>query len=358
MSLADALVNTPQDERGGEIAIRGFEYQRCWAIDELLNRHKNNETYVFIPEYHDDILILDSSTSPNKAIFAQVKTRDSHWTITPLLKAEKDGKLSFISKLFKHKQDFSAYQTELAFITNALFKFFDKYEFNGDELNKSDKEKILAAIKKQLPKDATPDLSSLKFKTSKLSLLDYDSHLVGKTFEYLEDTNDAEFINAPALKKTLVDLFEKKTRVSSREISSFDELIEKKGISNELIAKVIDKIKHHKSSIPDWEGVLLLLSSLNKTDFEKLILKGKYDILLINLKNINSIEYKFYNQYKKTLTEKPLDILKIPKIINDITKRIESGDNDFSQLLDDGFKYIISCCAMIEKLSEIEAKNE
>ncbi|MBY4851273.1 dsDNA nuclease domain-containing protein [Serratia marcescens] len=357
MSLADALVNTPQDERGGEIAIRGFEYQRCWAIDELLNRHKDNETYVFIPEYHDDILILDSATSPNKAIFAQVKTKDTHWTITPLLKAKKDGKLSFISKLFKHKHDFSAYQTELVFITNALFKFFDKYEFNGDELNKEDKEKISAAIKKQLPEHTNPDLSSLKFKTSKLSLLDYDSHLVGKIFEYLESTDDAEFINAPAFKKMLVDLFEKKTRISSREISSFNELIEKKGISNELISNIVERLKHHKSSVPDWGTVLLLLSSSNKTDFEKLILKGKYDVLLIRLKDINSIEYEFYNQYKQVLSEKPLDSSKFQNIIDDITKLIENVNDDISQLLDSDFKYIIACCAMIEKLSENEARK-
>lgn len=123
MNLADALIHVPQDERGGEIAIRGFEYQRCWAIDELLNRHKKNESYVFIPEYHDDVLILNSSESPTMATFAQVKTRDTHWTITPLIKSDGEGKLSFISKLFKHKYDFSSYKTDLTFITNAVFKF-------------------------------------------------------------------------------------------------------------------------------------------------------------------------------------------------------------------------------------------
>lgn len=357
MNLADALVNTPQDERGGEIAIRGFEYQRCWAIDELLSKHKRNESYVFIPEYHDDILILDSTTLPKKAIFAQVKTKDSRWTIAPLLKAKKEGKLSFISKLFKHKFDFEDYDTELSFVTNALFSFFDKYEFSGKELEKKDKDKLLAAVHQQLIGKNITDLSILKFKTSKLSLLDYDSHLIGKIFEYLEDTDIADLVSAPVLKKTLVDLFEKKTRVSSREISSFNELIDKKGISNELIDKIIDKIKNHKSSIPEWETVSLLLSSLSKNEFEKLIYKIKYDVLIINLKNINSIEREFYNKFRKKIKEKPTGIQVIPTIIENTITSLQNEDDDFKQLLDDDFKYIISCCAMIEKFSENEAKK-
>lgn len=144
------------------------------------------------------------------ATFAQVKTRDTHWTITPLIKSDGEGKLSFISKLFKHKYDFSSYKTDLTFITNAVFKFFDKYEFNADELKVSEKDKILDAVKTQLPGFGSPDLSSLKFKTSNLSLLDYDAHLLGKTVEYLEDTKSSEVINAMAFKRTLVDLLKRR----------------------------------------------------------------------------------------------------------------------------------------------------
>lgn len=357
MNLADALVKIPQDERGGEIAIRGFEYQRCWAIDELLSKHKRKESYVFIPEYHDDILILDSANSPQKATFAQVKTRDGHWTLTPLIKPEKDGKLSYVSKLFKHQLDFKSYETELSFVTNALFKFSDKYEFTGDDLDDSDQKVILLAIQKQLTNTEATNLTALKFKTSKLSLLDYDTHLIGKVFEYLEDTDSSESISAPAFKKTLVDLFEKKTRVSSREINSFEELINKKGISNELIEKIIKKIKAHKSNIPEWETVSLLLSSLNKDDFVKLVFKAKYDLLLIKLKNTNSVEHDFYNRFRENINVKPSDVHEVIIMIDKIIISVQQKDDDFKALLDSDLKYIIACCAMIEKLSESEAEK-
>ncbi|EPW0601980.1 dsDNA nuclease domain-containing protein [Klebsiella pneumoniae] len=357
MNLADALIHVPQDERGGEIAIRGFEYQRCWAIDELLNRHKKNESYVFIPEYHDDVLILNSSESPTMATFAQVKTRDTHWTITPLIKSDGEGKLSFISKLFKHKYDFSSYKTDLTFITNAVFKFFDKYEFNADELKVSEKDKILDAVKTQLPGFGSPDLSSLKFKTSNLSLLDYDAHLLGKTVEYLEDTKSSEVINAMAFKRTLVDLFEKKTRVSSREIKSFKELIDKKGISNELIAKLISEIKSLKTSFPDWEKISILLSVLHKDEFETLMLKIKYELFLVNVKDINSIEYDFYRLLKQKRVNEKFNAENIPIHIEEMISYALEESDEFRQLIDDDYKYIMACCAVIEKMSGNEAKK-
>lgn len=357
MNLADALIHVSQDERGGEIAIRGFEYQRCWAIDELLNRHKKNELYVFIPEYHDDILILNSSVSPTMATFAQVKTRDTHWTLTPLIKSDSDGKLSYLSKLFKHKYDFSSYKTDLTFITNALFKFFDKYEFNADELKTPEKDKVLAAVKAQLPGFSSPDLSSLKFKTSNLSLLDYDAHLLGKTVEYLEDTKNSEVISAMAFKRTLVEIFEKKTRVSSREIKSFHELIEKKGISNELISDLILEIKSLKNSFPDWEKISLLLSVLHKDEFEKLTLKIRYDLFLVNVKDINSVEYDFYKLLKQKSFSGKFNATNIHVYIEDMISYALEEQDELEQLIHDDYKYIMACCAVVDMMSDNEARK-
>ncbi|HBX8200171.1 TPA: DUF4297 domain-containing protein, partial [Klebsiella pneumoniae] len=288
---------------------------------------------------------------------AQVKTRDTHWTITPLIKSDGEGKLSFISKLFKHKYDFSSYKTDLTFITNAVFKFFDKYEFNADELKVSEKDKILDAVKTQLPGFGSPDLSSLKFKTSNLSLLDYDAHLLGKTVEYLEDTKSSEVINAMAFKRTLVDLFEKKTRVSSREIKSFKELIDKKGISNELIAKLISEIKSLKTSFPDWEKISILLSVLHKDEFETLMLKIKYELFLVNVKDINSIEYDFYRLLKQKRINEKFNAENIPIHIEEMISYALEESDEFRQLIDDDYKYIMACCAVIEKMSGNEAKK-
>lgn len=80
MGLAETLVSIPQSERGGEIAQRGFDYQTCWALSQMLEYELDEKNYVFIFEYHDDVLILDDEVSPTQLTFAQVKTREKHWT--------------------------------------------------------------------------------------------------------------------------------------------------------------------------------------------------------------------------------------------------------------------------------------
>ncbi len=70
MGLAETLVSIPQSERGGEIAQRGFDYQTCWALSQMLEYELDEKNYVFIFEYHDDVLILDDEVSPTQLTFA------------------------------------------------------------------------------------------------------------------------------------------------------------------------------------------------------------------------------------------------------------------------------------------------
>jgi len=357
VNLSEALIHIPQDERGGEIAIRGFEYQRCWAIDELLNRHKKNESYVFIPEYHDDVLILDSSISPTKATFAQVKTKNSHWTINPLITSTSNDKLSFISKLFKHKYDFSSYNVDLMFVSNAFFKFFDSYEFNADELDILQKGTFSNAVKAQLPNFTSSDLSFLNFKTSSLSLMDYDAHLLGKIVAYLDETKILGDVDAMAFKVTLVDIFEKKTRVSSKEIKNFKQLIEKKGISNELIARFITEMKLYESKYPAWEEVNTLLSFIQKDDFEILKLKIKYNYFMVHVKDVYSIEFDFYKSLKNLGSGEKIIATNVEVYIENVITDAIKIKVEYEQLIDDDCKYIMACCAVIDMMSTSGAKK-
>lgn len=47
MGLAETLVSIPQSERGGEIAQRGFDYQTCWALSQMLEYELDEKNYVF-----------------------------------------------------------------------------------------------------------------------------------------------------------------------------------------------------------------------------------------------------------------------------------------------------------------------
>jgi hypothetical protein len=102
MEIQSALTIEPQQERGGEIALEGFMFQACWAIYEYLTKLDDNDEYTVVFEYHDDVLFIDSHTSPSSIDFTQVKKSSKKWTIDSLSKPKGKQTLSILAKLYTH----------------------------------------------------------------------------------------------------------------------------------------------------------------------------------------------------------------------------------------------------------------
>lgn len=78
------------DETGGIHAIRGFSFQVWQAVLEVLAAHATGKDYAVVMEWQQDIALLDSSASPTKVTFKQLKKNESsaHWTLSALLTAQ------------------------------------------------------------------------------------------------------------------------------------------------------------------------------------------------------------------------------------------------------------------------------
>src|SRR5882757_9382319 len=87
--------------------------------------------YAIAFEFHDDIVRLDSSSSPTQARFYQVKTKvKGHWTLTELYarkKAKDKTSLlpSYMGKMFDNYQLFPAEAERLSFVSNVPCEFMD-----------------------------------------------------------------------------------------------------------------------------------------------------------------------------------------------------------------------------------------
>lgn len=186
------------DETGGLHAIRGFSFQIWQAVLEALRAHATGKDYAVVLEWQQDIALLDSSTTPTKVKFTQVKKNESthHWTIAGLLKLptessdvstsplatvgdtstsvdsagipEKKGTakakaddtdLSVLAKLYFHRLRFEAMApTDLAFASNAPF-YVGVGDTNANEtvtkvllsdLPDKVKNRVQSALRKQL----------------------------------------------------------------------------------------------------------------------------------------------------------------------------------------------------------------
>lgn len=151
MALSDALIAVNQAERGGENALRGFVYQASWGINYLLEKQKEKSSYLFLFEYHDDILVLDSSNSPTSAEFIQVKTKkDGKWTLPAIVNATRAKPKSFVTKLYDHFYQFVGHEIHMVLLSNAGFDFLVDNQEKSSDLSKENKSVIVSKVQEQL----------------------------------------------------------------------------------------------------------------------------------------------------------------------------------------------------------------
>lgn len=309
MALADALISIPQSERGGEIAQRGFDYQSCWALSEMLEYELNGKDYVFIFEYHDDVLIIDSEDNPQAITFAQVKTREKSWTANSLCKvSDKDmlkNKISIIGKLFLLQRSFSKYKTNLLFVTNATFNFSKKggkASFFASSLEVEEQENIQKEVLKQL-KIANPvNLSALKFVQSTLSLEDHTVHLTGKICDFLEQKYGLDTtLKAKPLMRLLTTECREKSKTKSDDISSFADLVKKKGFSSKAFNTVINSLNVNAGLKPDWEMAKYIFDDLNKKSLQLIRLQTTFSRICIDLNKNKRSASNIYLEHANSL---------------------------------------------------------
>lgn len=101
----------PPDDNSGYSASNRFGYQKNWPVYKLLELELLGRDYMIVMDYHEDVIILDSSTKVENVDFYQVKTRSgNYWRPTELTKTSinKNGEIihSILGKFLKHLYNF------------------------------------------------------------------------------------------------------------------------------------------------------------------------------------------------------------------------------------------------------------
>lgn len=358
MGLVEALVRIPQSERGGEIAQRGFDYQTCWALSQMLEYELDGKNYVFIFEYHDDILILDDAISPEELTFAQVKTREKHWTASLLSSSTKTKPVSIIGKLFIHHKNFSDYSPKLLFITNASFNLCDenggKSSFRADEVKDEYKTSFTEAIKDQIKLDESSiDLSVMRFVQSSLSLDDHITHLKGKLCDFLSRKfGDTSTLSINALASLLEKECRNRSKVKSADIIDFSDLISRKGFSSMSLNRVLDSLNVSNSMKPNWDKAKSLFTDLKKSSFEMIKLEASFTQVCIDLNRNSKNPSSVYLEYALSLYDEARIHANLESYIAETTHNIDSLCTDYALTLNSGKKECIVVYSIIQKLFE------
>jgi len=252
-SLRELLGTVIPRDLSGPRASNRFDYQKDWTLILLMHLHNNPDDYLVLLDYHDDVVVLDSSSAPQSASFFQIKTnKGGNWTITQLTK-QKKGKTgllpSHLGKLWSHQLSFSSAACTCFFVSNGIFPFCTSASTDAlgentacEVLDASDYAALALAIKTELNLLVDPDLKKkLTFLRSPLSVLEHADHASGKLSAFISQRHPTGKFHAAAAYRALADEIERRADQEGA-FATYELLCKHKGISRAEFENMLQSI--------------------------------------------------------------------------------------------------------------------
>lgn len=262
--LADQIVNRPPREMSGSLASNRFDFQKDWVVCQILELHLLGKDYLVVCDYHEDVIIFDSETDPNSASFIQIKSKSGgFWTLNRLISFENERKGSILGKLYLNYVNWPEHTVNLHFISNAYYNFRLQDGSNSKtitkieckQLNDSEVQKLRHNLTKELRSECTlPDKPALFFEVTALTTQDPSAYAKGKLVDFLSIMFPGRKHAVKAAYQVLFDEVRHKTNHEGQ-CSSFDELVQKKGIGPSIITRLMAEIAAYPDPDEIWGEV-------------------------------------------------------------------------------------------------------
>jgi hypothetical protein len=252
VSFAERLILEPQREKSGETGYERYDYQALWGLALIFEHHGSHDDYAIAFEFHDDVVLFDSASSPMRARFYQVKTKGKgHWTLSDLYRRNtrkgdpSGGKLpSHIGKLLSNYVIFPDETEELNFVSNVPCKFLDA-SLSACHFTTCDAGTVAQFISKlkQEHSAATPTNASLiRYVRADLSLHDSSAHIKGKLANFVVEQIGSVEYNPDTLYKTIVEECRTRSKYTGG-VSNFTDLIKFKSITRSQVEGWLDQVR-------------------------------------------------------------------------------------------------------------------
>ncbi|WP_462266476.1 dsDNA nuclease domain-containing protein [Mucilaginibacter sp.] len=243
VQLKSLVFEKPPREIDGAKTSNRYDFQKNWAICKLIELHTSTDDYLLCFEFHDDIVVFDSSSDPKTFKCFQIKTKDAvAWTLASLVAAKKgeNGPLpSTLAKMYKHVADFGEHVESVYFVTNAKIKatlindadVLTLDNFTLKDLSAADNKKVCEKLTVEL---SNADLSRFReithFLMGELDLKHHADITKSRLATYIEQKlPDVKYQIGP-LYKTIFDEVKNKTNLEIN-ITGFEQLKKLKAIS-------------------------------------------------------------------------------------------------------------------------------
>lgn len=343
LDVASLFKDYSGDETGGIHAIRGFSFQVWQAVLEALGAHATGEDYAVILEWQQDIALLDSSTSPSKVTFKQLKKNESsaHWTLAALLNPPDErpaakptastttpkpkrkstrsaGNVSVLAKLYFHRRRFGhVAPTRLVFASNAPL-YIEADDGSKQNLSKGVfsalpapiQAKVCKALRTQLeiPMGEAIDLDCIAFEVTNCPLDEAHKFAIGELVEHCQLGKIQPLVTAPFVAVCLIASYIQQRAGSASFAKDFAALLERAVTRADITSYLAAANDSHVSTQDLVEQVISRLDR-ELADFE--VVQGMQEELNAACAEITnrasavwatvealSVQYKEHNSYR------------------------------------------------------------
>ncbi|WP_292583967.1 dsDNA nuclease domain-containing protein [Mesorhizobium sp.] len=258
--MVESLLAIPDAAGGGKVAIERLDYQTAWGLSRAMVLHSGGEPYAIGFEFHDDIVELNGSDSPDKAFFYQVKTdKTKDWTLNRIAARKKVKGVhtpSFAWRMFENRKKFGAVAQRLVFVSNqpcpALGNDHNDYSFTAAP--KKDLDAFLKSLQAEDGSFKEEHLSLFSFSYSPFNLGSFDKALLGEVTTFIHYETGLDNIGPKAFALMLVDQCRRRSKQLSN-ISDFPALLKSKFVTRADMERWLKELKDKNENRVQWSEI-------------------------------------------------------------------------------------------------------
>lgn len=270
-SLAHTLGSARPRETSGSRSSNRFDFQKDWAICELLRLHLNENDYLLILDYHEDVVVLNSEIEPDSVKFYQLKSlKSGNWSIANLCNDTSKGNSgSILKKLYSNYLLCPEETVNLVFVSNQGIKAKLKNKANSSDYDSvsfalfvdDDKAKIHVSIEGVDAESCNiHGLKLISVDRTDLPVCSHDVFVKGKLVDFFSVLAPKKKVSVDIAYKILFDEIKRKNNVEIL-CSDFCELKATKGIGRGEFLKMVNAFISYTSNSDYWsEASTSLLS--------------------------------------------------------------------------------------------------
>lgn len=263
----------------GSITKNRFRMELLWGVGKIIDMHKGNEDYVVIFDFKCDIELHKGQ----ELFFYQIKTKKSgNFNEKNLCKINKNDINSILGKLYALYSP--NHNIKLAIVCNKPLKIrkkdIDFHQKCFGEIEKDVIDEIKSKLRIELNLNSI-NIDNVFYIFDEMDFQHPEDAIKGKLISSFEEIKGEEPQNPNALYRLVMDTVKEKASYEF-DLSSYDEVKNKKGITRNDFDKMLDS--HKKGS---KNGVVETQNFINNLPLAR---QRKYNIALSDLLQIQNTE--------------------------------------------------------------------